>query len=158
LVLSYVVVVLQHDQSPNEKANRGNVDPGCGARERRLKVFGQVPVAIEPSQGTFDNPAPRQYLKAPDSNALDDLGACHPLRVADFKSERRRSLADCIPEPAADFPRNMHGIATYPVSRARQEADQNTFRLITVSLAPDGIWHPCGLPHNRAPEIRSSID
>src|SRR6266850_1526192 len=61
-------------QSPDEELYRGDVNPRLGARNRRLEILRQAAVAIEPSQGPFDDPAPRQQLKA-DSvrGAFDDL-------------------------------------------------------------------------------------
>src|SRR5438445_7703713 len=61
-------------ESPNEELYRGDVNPRLGARNRRLEILRQAAVAIEPSQGPFDDPAPRQQLKADSvSGAFDDL-------------------------------------------------------------------------------------
>src|SRR5713101_4946129 len=48
--------------------------PRLGARNRRLEILRQAAVAIEPSQGPFDDPTPRQQLKADSvSGTFDDL-------------------------------------------------------------------------------------
>src|SRR6266436_3229322 len=61
-------------EAPNEELYRGDVNPRLGARNRRLEILRQAAVAIEPSQGPFDDPAPRQQLQADSvSGAFDDL-------------------------------------------------------------------------------------
>src|ERR1700747_2118466 len=75
------MVVLYHrniaqgtSQSPDEELYRGDVNPRLGARNRRLEILCQAAVSIEPSQGSFDDPAARQQLKAGSvSGAFDDL-------------------------------------------------------------------------------------
>src|ERR1700751_4565169 len=75
------MVVLYHrniaqgsSQSPDEELYRGDVNPRFGAGDRRLEILCQAAISIEPSQGSFDDPASRQQLKAGSiSGALDDL-------------------------------------------------------------------------------------
>ena len=52
----------------------GDVNPGFGAGDRSLEIFGEAAVSIEPSEGSFDDPSARQQLEAGSvSGALDDL-------------------------------------------------------------------------------------
>ena len=48
---------------PTEKLDRGEVEPGFGAGDRRLEVFGEAAVAIEPSKGAFDKPAAQEGVE-----------------------------------------------------------------------------------------------
>src|SRR5271167_3626280 len=67
-------VVYWSSQSPDKKLYRGDVNPRFGARDRSLEILCQAAVSIEPSQGSFDDPAARQQLKAGSvSGAFDDL-------------------------------------------------------------------------------------
>src|SRR6202035_3486141 len=61
-------------QSPDEELYRGDVNPCLGARNRRFEILRQAAVSIEPSQGSFDDPAVRHQLKTSSvSSAFDDL-------------------------------------------------------------------------------------
>jgi len=52
----------------------GDVNPCFGALDRSLEVLCQAAVSIEPSQGSFDDPAARQRLTAGRvSGVFDDL-------------------------------------------------------------------------------------
>jgi hypothetical protein len=44
-------------QSPNEKLQRGEVEPRLGASDGCFEVFGKAAVTIEPGEGAFDDPA-----------------------------------------------------------------------------------------------------
>jgi hypothetical protein len=82
-------------QAPQHDADHGERDPGFFAAGEQLVVLGQAPPSAEPSQGTFDHPAPRQHLEAggpterlgaclwwgPDP-ALATVGVCHNLDLA----------------------------------------------------------------------------
>ena len=79
-------------QSPNEKLDRGDVEPSLGAGDGRLEVFGQTAVTIEPGEGAFDDPAAREDLKT------DSAGhAPHDLDrpVAEF-SEPIEQFVACV--------------------------------------------------------------
>src|SRR6201993_1778038 len=75
------MVVLYHrniaqgsSQSPDEELYRGDVNPRFGAGNRSLEILCQAAISIEPSQGSFDDPAARQQYKAGSvSGAFDDL-------------------------------------------------------------------------------------
>jgi len=57
-----------------QQLHGSDVDPGFGAGDCCLEIFGQAAVTIEPSEGSFDNPSPWQQLKAGRvGGALDDL-------------------------------------------------------------------------------------
>src|SRR6266853_2801988 len=61
-------------ESPDEQLHGGDVNPGFGAGDRSLEILCQAAVSIEPSEGSFDNPAAWQQLKAGSvSGAFDDL-------------------------------------------------------------------------------------
>ena len=61
-------------QSPDEELYRGDVDPRFGAGDRRLEILGQAAVWIEPREGSFNNPAAGQQMKAGSlRGAFDDL-------------------------------------------------------------------------------------
>src|SRR6516225_8163406 len=61
-------------QSPGEELYRGDVDPRFGAGDRRLEILGQAAVWIEPREGSFNNPAAGQQMKAGSlRGAFDDL-------------------------------------------------------------------------------------
>ena len=49
---------------PDEQLHGGDVNPDFGTGDRSLEVLGQAAVSIEPSQGSFDDPATRQQFKA----------------------------------------------------------------------------------------------
>ena len=55
----------------------GDVEPSLGTGDRRLKVFGQPTVAIEPSEGTFDHPATGEHDEA-GRVSFDDLDCPAP--------------------------------------------------------------------------------
>ena len=66
--------MLLSGQSPNEHLHGGDVDPGFGAGDRSLEIFGEAAVSIEPGEGSFDDPSPREQLKPGRvSGAFDDL-------------------------------------------------------------------------------------
>ena len=50
-------------QSPYKELDGGEVEPSLGAGDRRLEVFGEAAVAVEPGKGPFDDPAAREELK-----------------------------------------------------------------------------------------------
>jgi hypothetical protein len=60
--------------SAYEELHRGDEEPGFGAGDRSFKVFGEAPIAIEPGQGSFDDPAAREGFEAVRLiRALDDF-------------------------------------------------------------------------------------
>src|SRR5215210_6557506 len=46
-----------HCETAREKADAGDQEPGLGAGDGRLEVFGEAAVASEPGEGAFDHPA-----------------------------------------------------------------------------------------------------
>src|SRR5271156_5301254 len=57
-----------------EWTHGGDVNPGFGAGNRSLEIFGQPAVSVEPSQSSFDHPSPGEQLKSDRvSGAFDDL-------------------------------------------------------------------------------------
>jgi hypothetical protein len=48
----------------NDKLNGGDVDPGLGTLDGGFEVFGKAAVAIEPGEGTFDDPSAREHFEA----------------------------------------------------------------------------------------------
>jgi hypothetical protein len=70
------MVELRAYNTSNDKLNGGDVDPGLGALDGGFEVFGQAAVAIEPGEGTFDDPAAREDLEANRiGHAPDDFDA-----------------------------------------------------------------------------------
>ena len=59
-------------QFPHEVLDASDVEPSLGTGDRSLEVFGQVAVAIEPSEGTFDHPVTGKHDEA-GSVSFDDL-------------------------------------------------------------------------------------
>lgn len=47
----------------DEELDVGEVDPALGGRETGFEVLAKPPVAVQPSQGALDDPAPRQNLE-----------------------------------------------------------------------------------------------
>jgi len=67
--------------------DRGEVEPGLGAGDRGLKVFGEAAVAVEPGEGALDQPTAGEGFQALGlGGALDDLDR----PAAEFGSARRR--------------------------------------------------------------------
>ena len=62
--------------APNEKLHGSDVDPSLGARDGGFEILGKAPVAIEPGEGAFDDPAAGKDLEANRvGHALDDFDA-----------------------------------------------------------------------------------
>src|ERR1700747_1340173 len=82
VVLYHISMAQGTSQSPDEELYRGDVNPRLGARNRSLEILCQAAISIEPSQGSFDDPAARQQYKAGSvSGAFDDLdGRSAPIR------------------------------------------------------------------------------
>ncbi len=64
-----------------DKLDGGDIDPGLGALDGGFEVFGQAAVAVEPGEGTFDDPAARE----------------------DFETHRIGHAADDFSAPSAEF-------------------------------------------------------
>src|SRR6266850_1477212 len=131
-------------QSPDEELYRGDVNPRLGARNRRLEILRQAAVAIEPSQGPFDDPAPRQQLKA-DSvrGAFDDLDG--PLAEFGESFGQVGAVVDTVGEEMAqpgkqlvDGLDDQHGtIAILDIGGVHLGADQQTASIgHNVALTP----------------------
>ena len=70
------MVELRACYTSNDKLNGGDIDPGLGALDGGFEVFGQAAVAIEPGEGTFDDPAAREDFEANGiGHAPDDFDA-----------------------------------------------------------------------------------
>src|SRR5882762_9787668 len=131
-------------QSPNEELYRGDVNPRLGARNRRLEILRQAAVAIEPSQGPFDDPAPRQQLKADSvSGAFDDLDG--PLAEFGESFGQVGAVVDTVGEEMAqpgkqlvDGLDDQHGtIAILDIGGVHLGADQQTASIgHNVALTP----------------------
>ena len=68
-----------HNNPPCEELDAGDHQPGKGAFNGGFKIFGQPAVAVEPSDGALDHPAPRQQGKALGAvGTLDDLDRPSP--------------------------------------------------------------------------------
>lgn len=50
-------------RSAHHEADRGDEDPGFGARDGSLEVLGKSAAAAEPSESTLDDPSPAQHLE-----------------------------------------------------------------------------------------------
>jgi hypothetical protein len=50
-------------ETPHHQVDHGNPDPRLGRLRQGFEVFTQSPLAIEPAEGTLDDPAPLQDLK-----------------------------------------------------------------------------------------------
>src|SRR5438132_462768 len=131
-------------ESPNEELYRGDVNPRLGARNRRLEILRQAAVAIEPSQGPFDDPAPRQQLKADSvSGAFDDLDG--PLAEFGESFGQVGAVVDTVGEEMAqpgkqlvDGLDDQHGtIAILDIGGVHRGADQQTASIgHNVALTP----------------------
>ncbi len=77
-------------QPAGQELHAGEEEPCLGAGDGRFEVLGQAPVAVEPSQGTFDHPAARDDFEALRGvGPLDDLqrpSAEPPQRVLEFRA------------------------------------------------------------------------
>ena len=69
-----VKVVSSPSHSPNEELHGGQEEPSLGAGDGGLEILGKAAVAVEPGEGTLDDPAAGQEFEA-DSvlRSLDDL-------------------------------------------------------------------------------------
>src|SRR6476660_2730717 len=86
--------------SADKELYRGAVNPRRGARNRRLEILCQAAVSIEPSQGSFDDPAPRQQLKASSGiGAFDNLDG--PLAEFDEGITQVGAVVDTVCEEMA---------------------------------------------------------
>src|ERR1700747_2445810 len=111
------MVVLYHrniaqgsSQSPDEELYRGDVNPRLGARNRRLEILCQAAIPIEPSQGSFDDPAARQQYKAGSvSGAFDDLDG--PLAKFGECLTQVGAIVDAVGEQVAQPGTLLHGSA-----------------------------------------------
>src|SRR6267142_2169862 len=131
-------------QSPDEELYRGDVNPRLGARNRRLEILRQAAVAIEPSQGPFDDPAPRQQLKADSvSGAFDDLDG--PFAEFGESFGQVGAVVDTVGEEMAqpgkqlvDGLDDQHGtIAILDIGGVHLGADQQTASIgHNVALTP----------------------
>ena len=75
-------------QSPEEKLYTGKKEPSLSGGKRCLEVLCQPTIAVQPSQSSFNHPAPRQDFKGVRiSRSLDNF---HPPAAKRF--ERRRQL------------------------------------------------------------------
>src|ERR1700757_2665738 len=145
------MVVLYHrniaqgsSQSPDEELYRGDVNPRLGARNRRLEILCEAAVSIEPSQGSFDDPAARQQLKAGGvSGAFDDLDG--PLAEFGESLMQVGASVDTVGEEMAqpgkqlvDGLDDQHGtIAILDISGVHLGADQQTASIgHNVALTP----------------------
>src|SRR5882724_2685168 len=126
-------IVQGSSQSPDEELYRGDVNPRLGARNRRLEILRQAAVAIEPSQGPFDDPAPRQQLKADSvSGAFDDLDG--PLAEFGESFGQVGAVVDTVGEEMAqpgkqlvDGLNNQHGtIAVLDIGGVHLGTNQQT--------------------------------
>jgi hypothetical protein len=70
-----------------EQLHRSEIEPDLTAGDGGLKVFGEAAVAVEPSEGSFDQPAARQDTRA---------GTIGPFGDLDFTAGRVRP----VPRPA----------------------------------------------------------
>src|SRR5258707_7527779 len=123
---------------------RGDVNPRLGARNRRLEILRQAAVAIEPSQGPFDDPAPRQQLKADSvSGAFDDLDG--PLAEFGENFGQVGAVVDTVGEEMAqpgkqlvDGLNDQHGtIAILDIGGVHPGAHQQTASIgHNVALTP----------------------
>ena len=58
----------------DEELDRSDEQPGCGGGDGLFKVLGKAAVAVQPSEGSLDNPAARENHEALCGiGALDDL-------------------------------------------------------------------------------------
>src|SRR6266700_5060302 len=90
-----LISCIMDTQTPNEKLNGGDVNPSFGARNRRLEVFCQAAVSIDPSDGSFDNPSAWKELKAGSvSGAFDDFDG--PVTEFDEGIPQVRSIIDAV--------------------------------------------------------------
>src|ERR1700688_1254920 len=81
----YVVGISGSCQAAGEQADACNQDPGFGAGNGCLEVFGEPPIAAEPSKRTLDDPASR--LRPERS---------HALRAGDDFNRPLAQISDCI--------------------------------------------------------------
>ena len=92
--------MLSARQSPYEELNGGDVDPGCGARDRSLEVLCQAAVSIEPCQGPFDNPSAREEMKARRlGGAFDDFD--RPVAEFDESLAQIGAVVDAVGKEVA---------------------------------------------------------
>ena len=104
-------------QSPNEELHGGDVNPGFGAGDRSLEIFGQTAVSIEPSEGSFDDPSPGEQLKSDRvSGAFDDLD--RPVTEFGKGLTQIGAVIDAVGE-------EMTGSARVPPLRVLAAATQN---------------------------------
>jgi hypothetical protein len=92
--------VLRAGQSPNKELHGGDVNPGFGAGNRSLEIFGQTAVSVEPSEGSFDDPSLWQQLKSGRvSGAFDNLDG--PLAEFGEGITQIRAVIDTVGEEMA---------------------------------------------------------
>ena len=120
-------------QSPKEQLHGGDVNPGFGAGDRSLEIFGEAAVSIKPSEGSFDDPSAREQLKSGRvSGAFDDLDG----PVAEFGEGLTQigAVIGAVGEEMAkpgkqlvDGPDDKPGtIAILDISRVHRGTDQQT--------------------------------
>src|SRR5438132_10899962 len=157
-------------ESPDEELYRGDVNPRLSARNRRLEILRQAAVAIEPSQGPIDDPAPRQQLKADSvSGAFDDLDG--PLAEFGESFGQVGAVVDTVGEEMAqpgkqlvDGLDDQHGtIAILDIGGVHLGADQQTAGIGHNVSSRAGESHPHALPDpyvslsaHTAPDVRPS--
>src|SRR5882724_7895817 len=161
-------IVQGSSQSPDEELYGGDVNPRPGTRNRRLEILRQAAVAIEPSQGPFDDPAARQQLKADSvSGAFDDFdgplaefgeGLAQVGAVIDAVGEEMAQPGKQLVDGLNDKPGT---IAILDIGGVHLGADQQTASIGHNVASRAGESHPHALPEpyvslsaHTAPDVR----
>src|SRR5215469_13000484 len=97
-----VAMISSPCEATREQADACDNDPGLGARNAGLKVFGEAAVASEPGKGALNHPAPRFGFEGSDAlRSRDDFD--RPLAEIGQRIEQLFTAIDTIGEDVAQF-------------------------------------------------------